>query len=111
MNMFPMGALPLSTLASLASGASPSDLLRMGQSNPSLVSALAGRVQRNPKEALALAGSLVKKNSGKARGLAMSARAPVERGVMRINRPSELGRVLKIADKAGVTPMLAGYGR
>jgi len=107
MNMFPMGALPLSTLAGLASGASPSDLIRMGQSNPGLVSSIAKQVQRNPRAALDLAGSLVKKNSGRARGAAMSARAPVERALMRINRPPEMGRILKIASKAGVTPMLS----
>lgn len=93
---FPLGAMPLSSLAGLASGASPSDLIRMGQSNPGLVSAVARQVQRNPKAALNLAGSLIKKNAGKARGAAM-----------RINRPPEMGRILKLASKSGLSPMLA----
>lgn len=101
-----MSGLPLSSLTGLASGASPSDLIRMAQSNPALVSAVAKQVQRNPRAALDLASSLVKKNSGKARSAAMSARAPVERAVMGIRRPPEMGRILKIANKGGVLPML-----
>ena len=119
MSMFPLGALPLSSLAGLAAGASPSDLLQMARANPALVAGLAGQVQRNPRAALDLAGSLVKKNAGRARGAAaaargpamaaaMAARGPVERAVMRINRPPEAGRFLKIAQDKGAQ-MLSKY--
>lgn len=122
MSMFPLGALPMSSLAGLASRASPTDLLQMARENPALVAGLAGQVQRNPRAALDIAGSLVKKNAGRARGAAAAARgpamaaamaarssvSPVERAVMRINRPPETGRFLRLAQDKG-QQMLSKY--
>lgn len=105
--MFPLGSLPLSTIASMG-GNDPRSLLKLAQNNPALVSGLAAQVARNPKAATDLATKMV----GKAKMPKMPKTPTVDMGyLMRQEKriPMLRGKVLDIASKGGVTPMLGRF--
>lgn len=102
--MFPLGSLPLSALASMGSS-DPRSLIKLAQQNPAIVSGIAGQVARNPKAATDLATKMV--------GRAKIPKAPkVDMGyLMRQEKriPMLRGRVMEVASKAGITPMLGKF--
>ena len=102
--MFPLGSLPLSAIASMGSS-DPRSLLKLASQNPALVSGIAGQVARNPKAATDLATKMV--------GRAKIPKAPkVDMGyLMRQEKriPMLRSRVLEVASKAGVVPMLGKF--
>ena len=102
--MFPLGSLPLSAIASMGSS-DPRSLIKLAQQNPALVSGIAGQVARNPKAATDLATKMV--------GRAKIPKAPkVDMGyLMRQEKriPLMRGRVMEVASKAGITPMLGKF--
>ena len=102
--MFPMGSLPLSALASMGQS-DPRSLIKLAQQNPALVSGIAGQVARNPRAATDLATRMV--------GRAKVPKAPkVDMGyLMRQEKriPMMRGRIMEVASKTGVTPMLGKF--
>lgn len=102
--MFPLGSLPLSAIASMG-GNDPKSLLKLASQNPAIVSGIAGQIARNPKAATDLATKMA--------GRAKMPKAPkVDMGyLMRQEKslPMLRGRALKVASKAGITPMLGRY--
>ena len=102
--MFPLGSLPLSAIASMG-GNDPRSLIKLAQQNPALVSGIAGQIARNPKAATDLATKMV----GKAK---MPKVPKVDMGyLMRQEKriPMMRGRIMEVASKAGITPMLGKY--
>ena len=109
--MFPLGSLPLSALASMG-GNDPRGLIKLAQQNPSIVSGLAAQVARNPKMATDLATKMVGKAKVPKIPKMPSVPAGVDMGdLMRQEKriPMLRSRVMEVASKAGVTPMLGRF--
>ena len=100
--MFPLGSLPLSAIASMGSS-DPRSLLKLASQNPALVSGIAGQIARNPKMATDLATKMVGRVP-KAPKVDMGYLMRQEKRI-----PMLRGRVMEVASKAGITPMLGKF--